>query len=228
MTRESNIHKVVAEGVIQGAKAWGLASRISTDTVKEVVEMGDDKTYLNTLGFSPTEDAQRLQELAALIESEEATQALRKEGQRWQVTGIVNTAASVLPRIGESLTAEASPGRVGRLLRAIPVLAGSRQSPLAYSLSQALQVAPLPAVLIAAYGEAFCQKEETILAEVDRLIVSDRALGPLALEITGHILKLLGWDGFNLDIQSRNNLIDCLTLLVGSALEQDAAADTRI
>ena len=227
MTGKSNIHKVVAEGVIQGAKAWGIAGRFSDSVVKEVVELGDEATYASTLGLSLTEDARRLQELAALIESEEATQALRKEGQRWQVTGIVKAAVSILPRIAESLTAEASAGRVGRLLRAIPVLAGSRQSPLAYSLSRVLKTEPLPAALISAYGQAFCQREETLLAAVDRLIVSDRALGPLALEITGHILKLLGWDGFNLDTQSRNNLIDCLTLLVASALEQEASADTQ-
>jgi hypothetical protein len=195
--------------------------------MKEVVELGDEATYVSTLGLSPSEDAHKLQELAAMLENEEALQALRDEGQRWQVTGIINTAVGVLPWVAESLAAEASAGRVGRLLRALPVLAGSRYSPLAYSLSRVLKVEPLPVALVAAYAEAFCKREESVLAEIDRLIVSDRALGPLALEITGRILKLLGWDGFNLDQASRESLVNCLTLLVRSALERDASADTQ-
>jgi hypothetical protein len=224
MVRESNIRELVAEGVIRGAKTWGVENQVSAENVKEVVDLGDEATYLNTLGFSPTEDIERLERMAKLLESQEAAQALRREGQRWQVTGIVNTAVDILPRIAESLAVEASPGRVGRLMRAIPVLAGSHSSPLALSLSRVLNAEPFPNAMITAYGQAFCQREETILAEIDRLIIDDRILGPLALELTGRILKHLGWDGFNLDAQSREALVNCLTLLVHSALEKGISA----
>jgi hypothetical protein len=227
MATEYDVREVVTGGVTKGARSWGIGeTTISSNSIKEVVELGDEVNYLNTLGLSPTEDGKRLERLAAFLESKEGIKALQVEDQHWQASGIVNTAIDCLPRIAESLTVEASPGRIGCLLRAIPVLAGSRSSPLAYSLSRVLKVEPLPSSLIAAYSEAFCKREETVLTEVDRLIISDRALGPLALNLTGHILKYLGWDGFDLDAQSRKNLIDCLTLLVCGVLEKDATADT--
>jgi hypothetical protein len=154
------------------------------------------------------------------MDSDQATQAWHQEGQRWRISGIMKAANEVLPKIANSLRIDANPGRIGRLLRALPVLAGSQFTPLGANLSRVLYVEPLPEALILAYGKAFCQRDEAVLAAIDRLIISDRVLGPVAVELTSHLLGEFNFDRLNLDPQSREALIDCLVLLVSSALEK--------
>lgn len=227
MVRACNIREVTASGVIKGAREWGIAeTTLPSETVKEIIEMGDEATFLNTLGFSPSEDTQRVQNLASFLESREAIQALRDEGKRWRVKNILASEVEILPKVANSLAMDSSPGRIGRLLRALPVIAGSRYNPIGLSLSRALKSEPTPETMILTYSKAFCLREEKILAAVDRIIVNDRVLGPLVLELTGRLLRILGLDGFNLDTKSREALIECLTLFVRHALEKGEASDT--
>jgi hypothetical protein len=74
--------------------------------------------------------------------------------------------------------------------------------------------------MIVAYSEAFCKRDEAVLDAIDRMIVKDQVLGPVAVELTGRLLQYFGFDGYNLDKKSRESLIDCLVLLVSSALEK--------
>ncbi|MDD5703562.1 MAG: hypothetical protein PHU23_16135 [Dehalococcoidales bacterium] len=221
MTASCAIRDLLAKNITSSAGVWRLDEKVvSSAAVQEIIHLGEESTFLNAMGLSPTEDNERLQELTSLLESDQATQAWYQEGQRWRVSGIMQSASEVLPKIANSLRIDANPGRIGRLLRALPVLAGSQFTPLGANLSRVLDVEPLAEVLILAYGKAFCQRDEAVLAAIDRLIISDRVLGPVAVELTSHLLGEFNFDRLNLDPQSREALIDCLVLLVSSALEK--------
>ena len=221
MTTSCAIRDLLTKNITSNAGVWGVDEReVSPAAVQNIIQLGEESTFLNAIGLSPTEDKERLQQLATWLESDQAAQAWFHTGQRWRVSGIMQAASEVLPRIANSLKIDLSAGRVGRLLRALPVLAGSQYTPLGANLSRVLDVAPLPEDLIPAYGEAFCQRNEAVLAAVDRLIINDRVLGPVAVELTGRLLSEFNFDHLDLDPQSREALIDCLVLLVSSALEK--------
>jgi hypothetical protein len=213
--------ELLTGSVIKGARVWGLTETLaSTEAVKEITKLGDQATFMNALGLSPTEDSEWLQRFASFLSSDEAVQALRNEGERWQVSSILSAAGEILPQLASSLAKDSNPGRAGCLLRAVPIIAGSRSSELARQFGQTLGVEPVPETLITAYSKAFCNRDETILAAIDRIIVYDRVLGPVAVELSARLLQELGYDGYNLDQKSRESLIDCLALLVRSALEK--------
>jgi len=221
MTTSCAIRDLLKKNITSTAEVWGLDEKVVSPTaVHEIIYLGNEATFLNSIGLSPSEDNERLQQLASWLESDQATKTWHQEGQRWRVGGIMKAASEVLPEIANSLKKDLSSGRVGRLLRALPVLAGSQFTPLGANLSRVLDVEPLAEALILAYGKAFCQRNEAILAAIDRLIISDRVLGPVAVELTGRLLGEFNFDRLNLDPQSREALIDCLVLLVGSALEK--------
>jgi len=221
MTTSCAIRDLLTKNITSKAGVWGVDERkVSPAAIQEVIQLGEESTFLNAMGLSPTEDKERLQQVAAWLESGQATQAWYQESQRWRVTGIMQAASEVLPKIANSLKIDLSAGRVGRLLRALPVLAGSQFTPLGVKLSRVLDAESLPEALIPAYGEAFCQRNEAVLGAVDRLVVNDRVLGPVAVELTGRLLSEFNFDHLNLDPQSREALIDCLVLLVSSALEK--------
>lgn len=221
MTTLCDMRDLLAKNTMTGAEVWGLNGRVvSPEAIQEITRLGDNSTFLNAMGLSPTEDGERLHRLASCLESGKVAQAWRSEGRRRRVADMLNTASEMLPKIANSLTNDSSPGRIGRLLRAMPIMAGCQFTPLGDNLSHVLKVEPVSEALIVAYSEAFCKRDEAVLAAIDRMIVKDQVLGPVAVEITSRLLRYFGFDGFNLDKKSRESLIDCLVLLVSSALEK--------
>jgi len=221
MTTSCDIRDILAKNIMTGAKAWRLNDGVvSIEAIQEITRLGDNSTFLNALGLSPIEDSERLHRLASFLSSGEAAQAWRYEGIHRQVKDMMNTASEVLPEIANSLANDSSPGRIGRLLRAMPIMAGCQFTPLGDNLSLVLNVQPIPESMIVAYSKAFCKRDEAILAAIDRVIVKDQILGPVAVELTGRLLIHLGFDGYNLDKKSRDLLIDCLVLMVINALEK--------
>lgn len=78
-----------------------------------------------------------------------------------------------------------------------------------------MEVEPEPESLIVSYSDAFCRRNEEILAAVDRLILNDKVLGPVAVELAGRLMLQFGYDCTYLKKESREALINCLTLLIG-------------
>jgi hypothetical protein len=221
MTTSCDMRDILVKNTMTGAEVWGLNERVvSPEAIQEITRMGDNSTFLNAMGFSPTEDRERLHRLASFLASGEAAKVWRHEGRRRRVADMVNTASEILPKIANSLTNDSSPGRIGRLLRAMPIMAGCQFTPLGDNLSRVLKVEPVSEAMIVAYSETFCKRDEAVLAAIDRMIVKDQVLGPVAVELTGRLLQYFGFDGYNLDKKSRESLIDCLVLLVSGALEK--------
>lgn len=216
-----DIRDLMANSLIKSVKGWGIDETIvPTATIQQIAKLGDASTFLNALGHCSTEDIERLRELASFLQSDEAHRALSREGTSWRISGIIIAASEVLPKIATSLRIDASSGRVGRLLRAMPILAGSHLTPLGANLSRVLNVEPVPEDMMRAYAEYFCKRDDEVLAAIDQLIVNDRLLGPVVVELTGRMLHYFGFDRLNLDEVSRESVIDCLVLMIGSVLER--------
>lgn len=229
MTAPDDFRDLLARSVILGARVWGIAeTEVPPEMVKEIAWLGDEATFLNVLGISPTEDNNRLLKLSSFLGSIEVVDALRQEGEHWRVTGIVAAANKILQAVRNTLAVDSSPSRVGRLLRAMPLMAASRFTSLGHRLGQILGVDPVPETLIVAYCEAFCRRDEEILAAIDRVILNDKVLGQVAVELAGRLMLKLGYDGTYLDKKSRDALINCLVLLIGSAKEKVVSSNAGI
>ncbi len=229
MTGPDDFRDLLARSVILGTRVWGLAETlVPPKMVEEIAWLGDETTFLNALGISPTEDGNRLSQLSSFLDSDEVVDALSYEGERWRVTDIATAANEILQEVGNSLAANSTPGRVGRLLRAIPIMAASRFTDLGNRLAQVLMVDPIPEALIVAYGETFCRRDEEILVAVDQVILKDKVLGTVAVELAGRLMLKLGYDGIYLDKKSREALINCLVLLIGSVKEKVVSSNAGI
>jgi hypothetical protein len=223
---------LVARSVLLGVRVWGLQETVITpEALKETTQLVDEATLLNAIGLSPTEDGSRIRELSSFLSSTKAVDQLAVEGERWQVTDIAASADETLEALRKSLAINSSPGRIGRLLRAMPVMAASRRTGLSRRLGQVLGVDPIPQKLITAYGDAFCRRDDMTLDAVDGIILSDEALGPVALEMTARFMMHLQYDGKYLAEKSREMVINCLVLLIKGAAEKpeyrDAGAGER-
>jgi len=207
---------LLASSVGLGTRVWGVSETMaSPESIEELARLGDEATFLNAVGWSTAQDRSCLSGLWAFLETEEAADILRREGERWRVRRVFTAATETLQAIQRSLAGDATPTRVGRLLRALPIIAASKFTVLGQGLARVLAVEPDPETLMVAYGNAFCRRDEEALAAVDGLILDDRALGPVVLELAGRLMTQLGYDGLFLTTESREALIDCLVLLVG-------------
>lgn len=216
MTNRCDFRDLLAKSVTLGARVWGLPeSLLPLDTVKEASRLGDESTFLHAVGISPDQNRKRLLQLCSFLDSNEAADALSYEGERWRIGSIVTTVNETLQEIGNKLAEDLTMVQAGKLLRALPVMAGSKFTTLGNRLAQVLGTNPGPEALVAAYGDAFCRGDEKVLAAVDRMILDDEVIGLVAVELAARLMRQLGYDGTHLSRESREALINCLALLIG-------------
>lgn len=221
MTTVVDFRDLLATSVGVAIRVWGVSeTMVSPESVRELARLGSEATFLNAVGWSAAQHRSRLSELWPFLETREAADGLSREGERWRVRSVLTAAAETLRAIQHNLVGDATPARVGWLLRALPMIAASKFTVLGQGLAQVLGVEPDPETLMVAYGNAFCRRDEEVLAAVDRVILDDRTLGPLVLELAGRLMVQLGYDGLFLTAESREALIDCLALLFGGGTEK--------
>jgi hypothetical protein len=122
MTTSYDIKEILTKNTMTGVEVCGLNDGVvSFESIQEITRLGDNSTFLNALGLSPIEDSERLNRLASFLLSGEVAQSWRHDGRHRRVKDMVNTTSDVLPEIANSLTNDSSPGRIGRLLRAMPM-----------------------------------------------------------------------------------------------------------
>lgn len=221
MTVSCDFRDLLAKSVILGTRVWEFPESLAPpEMVRELAALGDEATFLNTLGLSLIEDRGCLSQFRSFLNSNEVDDTLVHAGERWHVKSVINVADEKLQAIGKSLAEDSTPARVGRLLRALPVMAGSKFTLLGERLALVLGVHPVPEALLAAYSDAFSRGDEEILAAVDRVILDDQVMGPVAAELASRLMLKLGCDSAYLSKEGRDALISCLALLISSMIEK--------
>ena len=61
MTVSCDFRDLLARSVTLGARVWGLSETlVPPEMVRDMAMLGDEATFLNAMGISPTEDSDRL------------------------------------------------------------------------------------------------------------------------------------------------------------------------
>jgi hypothetical protein len=227
MTVDCDFRELLTRSVKTGLKVWDIPeTMVPPKTVKELSRLGDEATFLSAIGITSDEYKEYPLPPPSFFDSDIATSILGHEGERWKVSNFVSAAQKALQPIGNSLAEDSAPARVGRLLRALPLIAASRFSNIGSRLARILGVDSKPEALVIAYSKVFSQYDEEKLAAVDRLILDDTVLGPLAVELAGRLMLKFNCDATYLDKDSREALINCLTLLISGDKQQKGFTGT--
>jgi hypothetical protein len=131
------------------------------------------------------------------------------------------TLNGILDNIRVSLEEDWGLGRVGRLIRALLVIGGSRFTPLAGRLAQVLEAKAEPGDLILKYTDAFTHHDTRVMAEVEDIILEDNILGTVAVEMTARLLRHLGSEKSVIPKENRETIINCLALLIDGIINTD-------
>jgi len=223
MVVTTDFRDLLVELTARSSRAWGLPETIvSREALAEAVRLGDEATFLDVAGYGSPKEKDGLLGLLSWLDSEQGHERLMLEGERWEVRGIVAVAAEALVRVKQSLEDDWSPAMVGVVLRALPVMAASRFSPLGDRLAHMLGVEANPGTLIETYADAFCRRDREALSAVDAVIIDDRVLGTLAMEMASRLLHQLGGKAKWLDESVTGRLVDCLTLLIDDMIKKSA------
>lgn len=224
MTQVSDFRDLLAQLTVKCAQTWGLSDTVAPGAVREATMLADEATLLHVAesGFGKGKDSW-LPNLVSGLDTEAMREAIASQGQQWRVGTITEAATRALSDIRQSLEAHWSPARAGMVLRALPVLAGSRANPLGKTLGYLLGVEALPQDLMTAYADAFRRKDLKLLADVDMAITSDQSIGMLAMEMASRLLGQLGGEADRVHKSASDRLVSCLASLIRDVTKDSQA-----
>ncbi|MEA3442095.1 MAG: hypothetical protein U9R04_01190, partial [Chloroflexota bacterium] len=182
----SDFRDLLTQSLMRAANIWNISDTVVTEeAVRDAVMLGDEATFLAAAGINFSEDKRRyFSQFVSSLNSGELDDALRQAGEQWQVSNALATLNGILDNIRLSLEEDWSLGRVGRLIRALLIIGGSRFTLLAGRLAQVLKSKVEPKDLILRYTDAFTHHDTSVMAEVEDIILEDNTLGPVAVEMT--------------------------------------------
>lgn len=219
----SDFRDLLTQSLMRAANIWNISDTVVTgEAVQDAVMLGDEATFLAAAGISFGEDKRRyFSQFVSSLNSGELDDALRQAGEQWQVSNALATLNGILDNIRVSLEEDWSLGRVGRLIRALLVIGGSRFTLLAGRFAQVLKSKVEPKDLILRYTDAFTHHDTSVMVEVEDIILEDNTLGPVAVEMTARLLRHLGSEKSVIPKENRETIINCLALLIDGIINRN-------